>query len=163
MRPAPFSRALALTTAVFVAACGDAASSSGAASAGAASAGAASAGAASAADTVVAPADPMPALASPDFADGAINEVAFEGSYACDPGFAPEITLSDDGTTKVFTAYLHQRLFTSGTWSWDGTTLRIVTTSGSFAFSEIELGDGTMVLGRGEARWACRNLPTVTP
>ncbi len=118
-------------------------------------------------DAVAAPAEPAPVetttLAPPDFAEGAINAVAFEGSYACDPGFAPEITLSDDGTTKEFRAFLNQRLLTSGTWTWDGTTLRIESTADAFTFTDIEIGDGTMVLGTGAEQWACRNLPDVTP
>jgi hypothetical protein len=102
-------------------------------------------------------------LAEPDFVEGTINAVAFEGDYACDPGFAPQITLGDDGTTRAFRAYLHERLFTSGTWSWDGTTLRIESTAGSFAFTEVALGDGTMVLGTGDERWECRNVPSTAP
>jgi hypothetical protein len=141
-------RALVLCTALLGAACGDASPS---------------ADGAAAPDTVATPADTTPSLAPPDFAEGAINSVAFEGSYACDPGFAPEITLSDDGTTKAFSAYLHERLFTSGTWSWDGTTLRIESTAGSFAFTDVEIGDGTMVLGTGAEQWACRNLPSEMP
>lgn len=111
-----------------------------------------------AAPAASAPVEPALPLAPPDFAEGAINEVAFEGDYECDPGFAPQITLSDDGTTKAFNAYLHDRLLTSGTWSWDGTTLRIESPAGSFAFTDVEIGDGTLVLGRGEEQWACRNL-----
>ena len=98
-----------------------------------------------------------------DFAAGTINAVAFEGSYACDPGFAPQITFSDDGTDKVFSAYLDNRLLTSGSWSWDGTTLHIESPGGTFTFTEIDLGDGTMTLGRGEAQWVCRSLPDAAP
>lgn len=102
-------------------------------------------------------------LEDPDFAEGSINAVAFEGSYACDPGIAPEIALSDDGTTRRFSAWMDRRLFTTGTWSWDGTTLRIESTAGTFTFDTVDLGDGTMVLGTGEARWECRYLSPAEP
>jgi hypothetical protein len=98
-----------------------------------------------------------------DFAEGTINTVAFEGSYACDPGFAPQITFSDDGTDKVFSAYLDNRLLTSGGWSWDGTTLHIDSQGGTFNFTDIDIGDGTLTLGRGESQWVCRNLPDDAP
>ncbi|HMS02487.1 MAG TPA: hypothetical protein PKE51_05915 [Gemmatimonadaceae bacterium] len=97
-----------------------------------------------------------PEQAAPDFVEGSINPVAFEGAWRCDPGIAPDIAFSDDGTTREFAAWLDDRLFTSGSWSWDGTTLRVETTAGTWAFTEITLGDGTMVLGAGDARWACR-------
>jgi hypothetical protein len=109
---------------------------------------------------VVAPADTS---APPDFLPGSINAVAFEGSYACDPGFAPEVTFGVDGDTPVFRAYLDQQLLTSGTWSWDGTTLRIESSAGSFAFTDVAIDDGTLVLGTGTERWDCRYLPVELP
>lgn len=103
--------------------------------------------------------DTTPPLDAPDFAEVTINSVAFEGSYACDEGIAPQIVLTDDGAERAFLAYMDQRLFTSGTWSWDGTALRIESSAGTYVFTEVELGDGTMVLGKGEDRWVCRNVP----
>lgn len=76
-----------------------------------------------------------------------------EGEYTGDPGFAPQITRSNDGTRKVFNADLHERLLTGGRWSGDGSTLRIESTAGSCAFVKIEIGDGCLVLGRGDERW----------
>lgn len=105
----------------------------------------------------------VPPAEEGEFAPGGINAVAFEGSYTCDPGIAPEIALRDDGTTKAFSAWMDQRLFTSGTWSWDGRTLRIESSAGTFAFDSVALDDGTMVLGTGDDRWDCTDRPDATP